>query len=147
MYSRKLAGSGISRNFLSQSRSVWLDRGAYPTKETSSEARVKGDAARAQISSKAANRRMQSLSKWNAGDYSGIVKYVGTAALGCAVERSSTRSAAPNTLRPDGKRDTDFDRASHRRWGIHPLLRSLLRSLGENRVTPDHLYGLNPSSC
>src|SRR5436309_9112209 len=81
MYSRRLAGSGMSRNLLSQSRSVWLDRGAYPTKETSSAARVKGDV-RAQISSKAANRRMQSLSKWNAGDYSGIVEYVGTAALG-----------------------------------------------------------------
>src|SRR5690349_7421947 len=77
MYSRKLAGSGISRNLFSQSRSVWLDRGAYPTKEGSSAARVKGDAVRTQISSKAANRRMQSLSKWNVGDYSGIVEYDG----------------------------------------------------------------------
>src|SRR5438477_5274059 len=112
MYSRKLAGSGISRNFLSQSRSVWLDRGAYPTKETSSEARVKGDAARAQISSKAANRRMQSLSKWNAGDYSGIVEHVGTAALGCPGAKLETLCRFQPALWPHYKREADFDRAA-----------------------------------
>src|SRR5947209_497384 len=111
MYSRRLAGSGMSRNLLSQSRSVWLDRGAYPTKETSSAARVKGDV-RAQISSTAANRRMQSLSKWNAGDYSGIVEHVGTAALGCPGTKLETLCRFQPALWPDCKRDTDFDRAA-----------------------------------
>jgi hypothetical protein len=32
---------------------------------------------------------MQSLSKWNARHYSGIVEYVETGVLGCPVEQSS----------------------------------------------------------
>src|SRR5579864_7400696 len=67
MYSRRLAGSGMARNFASQSRCAWLERGEYPTRGASSEAKAKEENVRANTSTNAAIRRMQFLSGVGSG--------------------------------------------------------------------------------
>src|ERR1700752_4399546 len=63
MYVRRLAGSGMARNFVSHSRSVWLERGGDPASEGGSAASKEDGSSRQKTNNTAAERRIEFLSK------------------------------------------------------------------------------------
>src|ERR1700722_9682781 len=89
MYSFRFAGSGIARNFVSQSRSAWLERGEEPTRGVSSAASDNEGTMRLKIKSTAAKRRMRFLSGFRRGNYN-----VRRIEAGLCVTFFSTNSAA-----------------------------------------------------
>src|ERR1700741_4852008 len=93
MYSRRLAGSGMARNFASQSRCVWLERSEYPTRGASSEAEAKEEKVRANTSTNAAIRRMQFLSRVGSG---------GQLYPQSSTDQVRIRTGAPRTLKTEG---------------------------------------------
>src|SRR5690348_2681568 len=70
----------------------------------------------------------------------------GTAALSCAVERSSRRFRFQPPLWPDCKRDTHFDRGGRRGWRIDPLLRRSYSRFCQNGVAAQYFCTLDRSA-